>query len=153
MDAQSCKALVIDDCRELAQLVRLILRRMRGDDVVLASEGFEGLSLAQREPPDLIILDLMMPYLDGYDVLKWLNKMPELANVPVLFQAAIPRVNVYPHARRLGAAGYVLLPYWPQELVDARDAALRGETYYPPLTWKPPLVERDSLRIMSLGCC
>jgi CheY-like chemotaxis protein len=152
MEMQSRKVLVIDDCREIAELVRLILVRMRGDDVVLAADGAEGLSIAQQDPPDLIVLDLMMPHLDGYTVLERLKEIPQLETVPVLFHAAIPRRSVYPNARRLGAAGYVLAPYSPQELVDARDAASRGETYYPPFTdirilgisrrgrgWQPPV--------------
>jgi CheY-like chemotaxis protein len=152
MGTQGRKVLVIDDCREIAELVRLILCRLRDDDVVLAAGGAEGLSAAQQDPPDLIILDLMMPYLDGYTVLERLKEITQLEQVPVLFHAAIPRRSVYPNARRLGAAGYVLVPYSPYELVDARDAALRGEKHYPPFTqikmlgisrrdrgWQPPV--------------
>ena len=81
----------------------------------------------------------MMPDLDGWEVYLRLREVPVLRNVPVLFQAAIASERVYPEAQRIGAAGYVREPYGPQELLAARDAALRGDTYYPPLPEEPEL--------------
>jgi DNA-binding response OmpR family regulator len=62
-----------------------------------------------------------------------LKQNPTVSHVPVLLQAALASEKVYPRAPTCGAAGYLEQPYKPQALVAACEAALRGETYYPPL--------------------
>ena len=127
------RVLVIDDEPELIDLIKLMLARSRNDQVIAACGGQEGLVKAQQDPPDLIILDLMMPGLNGYEVYERLQAIPALQRIPVLFQSARPRWVAYPEAQRLGAVGYLCEPYGPQDLITARDAALNGETYYPPI--------------------
>ena len=129
----SRRVLVIDDEPELIDLIRLMLVRFRNDEVIGAYGGQEGIEKAEQNPPDLIILDLMMPGLTGYEVYEHLQAIPALQHIPVLFQSARPRWVAYPDAQRLDAAGYLCEPYRPQDLLAARDAALRGETYYPPI--------------------
>jgi CheY-like chemotaxis protein len=131
------RVLVIDDDPEWIDLIKLMLTRSRNDQVIAACGGQEGLVKAEQDPPDLIILDLMMPGLTGYEVYERLRAIPGLQHIPVLFQSAKPRWIVYPEAQRLGAAGYLREPYRPQDLFAARDAALKGETYYPPLPEEP----------------
>jgi len=131
------KVLVIDDEPEIGELIRLILDWGRTDEVKSALGGRQGLIAAEQDPPDLIILDIMLPDLDGYEVYQRLRKIPALHNVPILFQSAKSPQIVYPKAQQLGAIGYILLPYTPQELLAARDAALMGKPYYPPLPEEP----------------
>jgi CheY-like chemotaxis protein len=127
------KVLVIDDEPELERLIKLILGHYRDDEVLFAPGGRHGLIVAERECPDLIILDIMMPDLDGWEVYQRLKAIPDLQATPIIFQAAISPKRVYPKAQRVGAMGYVCEPYAPKDLLAARDAALQGDTYYPPL--------------------
>ena len=128
------KVLLIDDEPGWERLVKLILERERDDEVLFALGGRQGLIVAEQECPDLILLDIMMPDLDGWEVYRRLRAAPTLHTTPILFQAAISPERVYSEAQRVGAAGYVCEPYAPKDLLAARDAALQGDTYYPPLS-------------------
>jgi DNA-binding response OmpR family regulator len=117
--------------RELEEMLKLFLSHQRDDCVIYARGGLEGLELAEQNPPQLIILDLMLPDLSGYDVFMRLQMIPKLKNVPVLLLTVLPPQMVYPEAQKLGIAGYVCKPFDFEELLLARDTLLRGETYYP----------------------
>ena len=130
----SRKVLVLDDEPEIIGLIKLILHEKYDDDVIGAVGGNEGLAKAQEHQPDLIILDIMMPSPDGYEVCKRLKAIPEFQNVPIVFIAAKPAKDVYPMAQSLGAVGYVQEPFGPQDLFAACNAALSGNTYYPPFS-------------------
>ena len=132
-----CRALVIDDEPEMINLISLILSERRADEVIGAVGGYEGVTAAQANVPlDLVILDIMMPDLDGFEVYPRIRLIPGLEQVPILFIAAKSSDTVYPEAQCIGATGYVVEPFSPDDLLTARDAALRGETYYPPLDEK-----------------
>ena len=138
-ETKGYKVLVIGSEPEMGMLIEFILARGRNDEVKFALGGREGLVVAEQEPPDLIILDLMMPDLNGWEVYRLLRMVPALQNVPLLFQSPRSPEMVCPEAERLGAVGFVRQPYGPQALLAARDAALRGGTYYPPLPEEPEL--------------
>ena len=127
------KVLVIDDEPAWEELIKLMLERERDDEVLFAPGGRQGLAVAEQERPDLILLDIVMPDLDGWEVYQRLRAVPALQATPILFQAAMSPEMVYSEAQRVGAAGYVCEPYAPNDLLAARDAALQGDTYYPPL--------------------
>jgi len=129
--SRNCQVLVIDDMPEMEEMLRLFLAHERDDCVLYARGGLEGLEMAEQNPPQLIILDLMMPDLHGYEVFKRLKVMPKLSNVPVLLLTVLPPQMVYPEAQRLGISGYVCKPFEFDELLLARDTVLRGEKYYP----------------------
>ncbi len=131
------RVLVIDDEPEMIKLIGIILSRRYEDEVIGAVGGNEGITAAQANIPlDLIILDIMMPDPDGFKVYPRIKSIPGLEQVPILFIAARPADAVYPEAQRIGAAGYVVEPFSPDDLQRARDAALGGGTYYPPLDEK-----------------
>jgi CheY-like chemotaxis protein len=138
-EASGLKVLIIDDEPGFANLVEFILTRKCGDEVRIASSASEGLSIAEQERPDLIIIRIMMYEMNGYEACRQLKAMPPLQDIPILLQAAMDPKRVYPEAQRVGAVGYLCQPYSPQELIAARDAALRGDVYYP-----PPPEENDS---------
>lgn len=142
-ETKGYRVLVIGSEPETGKLIELILARGRNDKVKFTLGGREGLAVAEQEPPDLIILDVMMLDLNGWEVYRRLRMIPALQNVPVLFQSPMSPETAYPEAQRLGAAGYVRQPYSPQELLAARDAALRGDTYYPPLPKEAELPSVD----------
>jgi DNA-binding response OmpR family regulator len=136
-ETEGCKVLVIDDMPEMEDMIALFLTHERNDQVLFARGGREGLVVAERELPQLIILDLMMPDIPGFDVFQRFKEIPALQNIPVLLLTVLPPQIVYPKAQPLGAAGYICKPFEFRELLAARDALLRGETYFPPLLDKP----------------
>jgi CheY-like chemotaxis protein len=127
--SQGRTVLVIDDNPAMGELVQMMLGRERNDQVRYANSGPKGLAAAKQSPPDLIVLDLMMPGWDGFETYRQLRMASNLEAVPVLFQTAYARA--YQMAKRVGASGCLIAPYGEEELVAARDAALRGEVYGP----------------------
>ena len=124
---QGTTVLVIDDNPAMAELVQMMLGRARSDDVRYANSGPKGLASAKQSPPDLIVLDIMMPGWDGFETLRQIRMTSNLETVPVLFQTAYARA--YQMAQTAGASGCLIAPYDEDELVAARDAALRGEVH------------------------
>jgi DNA-binding response OmpR family regulator len=139
---RGCRVLVIDDMREMEEMMCLLLAHERDDQVTFARGGRQALALAEQDPPQLVILDLMMPDMHGYEVFRRLKAIPSLQNVPVILLTVLPSPMVYPEARRLGIAGYVCKPFEFQDLAAARDAVLNGETYYPPVPVKHKHLDR-----------
>ncbi len=126
---EGCKVLVVDDNPSMGELVHMILGLERNDEVRYANSGPRGLTAARQYPPDLIILDVMMPGWDGFETYRQLRLTSGLEEVPVIFQTAYTRA--YQSAQNLGAAGCLLAPYGSEELLAARDAAVRGPTAQP----------------------
>ncbi len=110
------KILVIDDEEHIVELLRYNLQK-EGFKVYGAFEGEEALSLASRLNPDLIILDLMLPGLDGYEVLWLLKKNRQLAHIPVVILSARTLKEDLYKGRQLGADGYIVKPFSVAELV------------------------------------
>jgi len=79
---------IVDDTSEARRLIRRILQSQGNFTILEASNGKEGLEMIQRELPDLIILDLMMPEMDGFAVMDALRSRPETANIPVIVATA-----------------------------------------------------------------
>ena len=109
------KILVIDDELNLRKLVKTNLAA-RGYQVAVAADGEEGLRLARLERPDLILLDLMLPGMSGWDVLMALKTNQKLRKVPVIIMtAATPEGEEY-KIRSMRAAGYLAKPFGADEL-------------------------------------
>ena len=121
---QKKTVLYIEDDSEMIDLVALIIGR-RGYDVVGAHGGREGLDLAQQNPPDLILLDLMMPDLDGWDVYKQLKAYDSTRNIPVIIitakSQAIDRVLGLHIAK---VDDYISKPFRPKELLESIEKIL-----------------------------
>ena len=130
---KGCRVLVIDDEPEMMDLVRLILEKKCGDEVIRAASGRKGIAKAQDVLPDLIILDIMMPDLDGWETYTHIRAIPALQKTPILFVAAASAEYIYPRAKQIGAKGYLQEPFRPSDLVNARNTVLSGKTYYPPV--------------------
>ncbi len=112
---EKTKVLVVDDDRPLCNIVAEVLL---GEDieVLQAHDGAEGLTLARRERPDLIILDVMIPVMSGYEVCRSLRKSFLTANIPVIMLTALgdPMEKVKGLAE--GADDYLTKPFHPHEL-------------------------------------
>jgi len=118
------RILVVEDERDIAALVAYHLTK-EGYRVLTAGAGPEALETAAQERPDLIILDLMLPGLSGYDVLRELRRHPEIGDVPVVVLTARREEPDRIRGLELGADDYVTKPFSPQELVLRIGAVLR----------------------------
>lgn len=103
------KVLVADDRVTCRELVRTVLERL-GHSVREASDGFEALNVAREWKPDLIILDLHMPGLDGFSVVREIRRDPDLASTPVMALTASAMQGDRDLALTAGFTGYVAKP-------------------------------------------
>ncbi|MBN2304098.1 MAG: response regulator transcription factor [Anaerolineae bacterium] len=115
------KILVIDDEEMTVQLISILLER-RGYEVVKAYRAEDGLRKAYRSHPDLILLDIMMPDMDGWEVCR---RLRELSDVPIIFLTAKDDVRDVVKGLEMGADDYVVKPYDNNELVARVKAHLR----------------------------
>ena len=118
--AENAKRVVcIEDEPEMIDLVRLILGR-KGFNVIGANGGIEGLETVKRERPDLVLLDLMMPDMDGWEVYQQMKADDELRNIPVVVVTAkaqsIDKVLGLHIAK---VDDYITKPFGPQELLES----------------------------------
>ncbi|MEA5078942.1 MAG: response regulator [Anaerolineaceae bacterium] len=120
------KILIVDDDVETLRLVGLMLQR-QGYEIASASNGTQAISMAQREIPDLIVLDVMMPDMDGYQVTATLRQMPATALTPILMFTAKSQVDDKVAGYDAGVDDYLTKPVHPAELV-AHIKALLGRS-------------------------
>ena len=111
--------LVVEDDDTIAELIGINLE-MEGFAVCRAPDGAEALKAVEREEPDLILLDVKMPFLDGWAVLRRLQAELSTASIPVMVLSA----SAPPEPPPAGAAGYLAKPFSSQELVGAVRTAL-----------------------------
>jgi two-component system phosphate regulon response regulator PhoB len=121
---QPARILVVEDERDIAALVAYHLTK-EGYRVRTAEGGTEAIEAAAAERPDLLVLDLMLPGLSGYDVLAEIRRRPELAEVPVIVLTARRDEADRVRGLELGADDYVTKPFSPRELVLRVGAVLR----------------------------
>jgi len=107
---------VIDDDPDILKVLRVILGA-RGIEVQEALSGLKGFVMVKRELPDVVLLDIMMPDIDGFEVLRKLKLDPETAGIPVIFLSAKTGKEHVERGLSLGAQGYVTKPFDPEELV------------------------------------
>lgn len=107
------KVLVVDDRPHIRQLMVTALG-LKGYDVLVASNGHGGLEVARSERPRLILLDLLMPGMDGYETLRRLRDLPETREIPIVIMSAHGELDcvVTPH----GAQDYLLKPFDLREM-------------------------------------
>jgi DNA-binding response OmpR family regulator len=116
--------LVIDDEKDVIELLRYNLEKS-GFDVIAAKDGESGLKAATAAPPDAIILDVMMPGLDGLGVCRRLREEPRTARIPIILLTAKAGEADRVVGLELGADDYVVKPFSPRELVARIRALLR----------------------------
>ena len=116
--------LVIEDDPDIQELVSFSLGR-EGYAVAQATSGERGLELAQAAVPDLVLLDVMLPGIDGLETLRRLKALPSLARVPVIMASAKGEDPDVVAGLELGADDYVVKPYSPRVLVARVRTALR----------------------------
>lgn len=110
------KILIIDDENDIRRIARLGLSKVGKMDVVEAGSGAEGLEKAISEQPDAILLDVMMPVMDGPATLAALRNNPSTSSIPVIFLTAKAMPSELERLRSLGARGVLTKPFEPMTL-------------------------------------
>jgi CheY-like chemotaxis protein len=112
------KVLIVDDEADIRRVGELSLQSVGGWDVLLAENGAQGMETAKAQSPDLILLDMMMPEMDGLTVLSQLRQDPALQSTPVIFMTAKVQRDEVARYLEAGAAGVVHKPFDPMTLPD-----------------------------------
>lgn len=115
------KILVIDDEETTVKLIKTLLE-IKGFEVLTANRAEEGLRKAYRNHPDLVLLDIMMPNTDGWEVCR---RLRELSDIPIVFLSAMSDVQDVVRGLEMGADDYIMKPYDNDELVARIRAHLR----------------------------
>lgn len=125
--ASTIRVVCIEDETEMIDLIRLILNR-KGIDVIGAEGGRAGLDAVRREHPDVVLLDLMMPDMDGWEVYQHMKNDPEIAHIPVIIVTAksqsIDKVLGLHIAK---VDDYITKPFGPAELINSIERVLQGK--------------------------
>lgn len=119
------RILVVDDESDVAELLRLVLGK-KGFEVQAASSGMEGLARAQSTLPDLVLLDIMMREMDGWEVLKLLKLDERTRAIPVVILSARAEPRDKIRGLQEGAVDYVTKPFVVRDMVQTIEAALAG---------------------------
>jgi DNA-binding response OmpR family regulator len=117
------KILIAEDERDIRELVSLTLQ-FGGFTVVQAANGVEAVEQTQKELPDLILMDVRMPKMTGYEACHRIKAMPELRDIPVVFLSAKGQESEILTGLEAGAEEYILKPFAPDELVKQVQAVL-----------------------------
>jgi two-component system, OmpR family, alkaline phosphatase synthesis response regulator PhoP len=118
--------LVVDDQPHIVRLIQVNLEK-EGFHVTTAADGQEGIRKAREGRPDLVILDVIMPRKDGFEVLQEMKEDPELAEVPVIMLTVKTQNIDIVRGLREGAELYLPKPFHPKELVSLVKRTLEGE--------------------------
>lgn len=111
------KVLVVDDHPDIIALLEDSFT-LRGYRVISASNGHEALAKVFQEQPDLVLLDIMMPMFDGYEICRTLKDNLETRHIPIIFITANGKQADIERGFEMKADGYVVKPFEPQELTD-----------------------------------
>jgi CheY-like chemotaxis protein len=117
------RVLIIDDEPDVLLLCRLNLQQ-QGREVLEASDGSTALALARERHPDVIVLDLMLPGITGYEVLETLKQDAATSDIPVLVLTAKSLRADRERSQGLGAAGFLTKPFLPSDLCEMVDSLI-----------------------------
>jgi CheY-like chemotaxis protein len=118
------KVLIIDDEEDTRKIASMSLSILGGLEVIEAESGEEGIAKAELEKPDVILLDMMMPVMNGENTLNQLQQSPASEKIPVIFLTAKAMNSEIERLKRMGAAGVLTKPFDPTLLADQVRAIL-----------------------------
>lgn len=119
------RILVAEDERDIRDLIVFILQIVGGHDVIPVGNGEEAVKKAPEVNPDLIMMDVRMPRMTGFQACRALRENPATAHYPVVFLTAKGQDDEIMEGKELGALGYILKPFEPEGLVEQVGAILR----------------------------
>ncbi|HEX9015314.1 MAG TPA: response regulator [Chloroflexota bacterium] len=105
------RVLIVEDEPDNQEIVRAVVEEMVGASAILASDGLEAVTRATEDTPDLVLLDLMLPRLDGYEVAKKLREDPRTREIPIVAITALSRPKDRTRALESGCDDYVDKPF------------------------------------------
>ncbi len=117
------KILLADDEEDIRTIVRALLES-EGHTVILAYDGLAAIDLARSEQPDLILLDVMMPVADGYEVCTRLRAESETKHIPIIMLSAMAQTDAIDRGLSAGAKEYITKPFDPIRLGEVIDRVL-----------------------------
>ena len=117
------KILVVDDEQDIRKIVSFLLKNW-GYEVLTANNGLEGLELLEKEIPDLILLDVSMPKMTGFQMLEQIRANPRLKDLPVIMLTAHSDTNSIDVSASYGILDYITKPFEPYELRERIDAII-----------------------------
>lgn len=123
--SHNLKVLVADDEKDIRRLLAFILQKA-GYQVIEATDGIEALEMAEQNNPDIILLDVMMPKMHGFEVCRNLRSRPATANTPILVLSAQSQSTDIIEALQSGATYYLLKPFTPRELLEKVNKVVAG---------------------------
>ena len=112
------KILIVDDDEDIRTVIEVVARRVGDWQVLLAASGAEALERAESEQPDVILLDVMMPGMDGPETLARLRQQTSTARIPVIFLTAKAQKHEVQSYLALGANGVIIKPFEAMTLPD-----------------------------------
>ena len=124
------KILVIDDDKAINELIKINLE-LNGYEVIQSYNGTDGFALAKQEYPELIILDVMMPEVDGFTVAQRIRQCTEIADTPIIMLTALSELNDKVNGFNLGVDDYLTKPFEVEELLVRVRALLKRTNQIP----------------------
>lgn len=124
------KVLLVDDEDDVRTVAGVSLQRVGGMDTIVAASGAQGIELARSEHPDIIVLDVMMPEMDGLETLRRLRQDPQTRSIPVIFMTARAQPHEIEAYLTAGAIGVIVKPFDPMGL-PARVRDIVAEAHLP----------------------
>ncbi|MCX7046248.1 MAG: response regulator [Candidatus Sumerlaeota bacterium] len=118
------KVLAVDDESDILLIIHTSLES-EGFDVVTASNGFDALALAEEAKPDLIVLDIMMPEMDGFEVMKRLRDNPKTATIPIVMLTGLSERKLIKQALDMGVCHYIVKPFDFQDFLAVVNRAMK----------------------------
>ncbi|MCM0590170.1 MAG: response regulator [Gloeotrichia echinulata IR180] len=112
------RILIIDDEQGIRKIVQISLKAIAGWEALVAVSGEEGMAIAQTEQPDAILLDVMMPGMDGITTLEKIQANPAIESIPIILLTAKAQVSEQSQFAQLAIAGVILKPFHPLDLVQ-----------------------------------
>jgi len=148
------RVLVVEDDRDISELVRRYLEKA-GFSVTLTSSGQEALARLTESPPDLLILDLMLPHMDGIEICRTIRASHKTGAIPIIMLTARAEEAERIAGLEVGADDYIAKPFSPNELVARVRALLRRAQRHPPeattIHYGPIVVDVDQHTVSLAG--
>ena len=110
------RILVIEDTEDNRQIIRDLMTSA-GYEMIEAVDGLDGVAAAEREKPDLILMDIQLPGIDGYEATRRIRAIPDLAKVPIIAVTSYALSGDEAKTREAGCDGYVAKPFSPRQLL------------------------------------
>lgn len=121
------RILIAEDERDIRDLIAFTLR-FAGHEVVATTNGQEAVDAARENPPDLVLLDVRMPRMTGYEACRQIKAEPSLQHIPIVFLSAKGQESEVQAGLNAGAVEYILKPFAPDQLTDRIEYVLEAHT-------------------------